>query len=72
VTASVSPFPKWTVYGIYIPGSFQSNRQSLVEYETGVRYAFATNATIVVKYRDLSIAGVEQENVYRAQIDYSF
>jgi len=71
-TASFSPFPKWTVYGIYIPGSFQSNGQSFLEYEAGVRYTFASNATIVVKYRDLSIAGVEQQNVYRAQIDYSF
>ena len=36
-----------------------------------IMIAPALNATIVVKYRDLSIAGVEQENVYRAQIDYS-
>ena len=60
------------MYGIYIPGSFQSNGQSFLEYEAGVRYTFASNATIVVKYRDLSIAGVEQQNVYRAQIDYGF
>jgi len=71
-TASFSPIPGWTVYGIYIPGTFASNGQSFLEYEAGIRYQFAPNATIVVKYRDLSIAGVEQQNVYRAQVDYSF
>ncbi len=71
-TASFSPIPGWTVYGIYIPGTFVSNGQGFLEYEAGIRYQFAPNATIVVKYRDLSIAGVEQQNVYRAQIDYTF
>jgi S-layer homology domain len=71
-TLSFSPIPRWTVYGIYIPGSFQSNGQSFLEYEVGIRYQFAPNATVVFKYRDLSIASVEQQNVYRAQLDYNF
>jgi hypothetical protein len=45
---------------------------SFLEYEAGVRYTFASNATIVVKYRDLCIDGVEQQNVSRGQINYSF
>ena len=32
-TASFSPFPGGTVYGIYIPGTFASNGQGFLEYE---------------------------------------
>jgi S-layer family protein len=71
-TASFSPFRNGTVYAIYIPGAFASNGQGFLEYEVGLRYVFAPNASVVFKYRDLSIAGVEQQNVYRAQVDYKF
>lgn len=45
---------------------------SFLEYEAGVRYTFASNATIVVKYCDLSIAGVEQQHVSRGQNQLQF
>jgi hypothetical protein len=30
------------------------------------------NATIRVLYRDLTMGGVDQQNTYRAQVDYTF
>ena len=74
ITTSITftPIAKWTLYGIGVFGNSVSNGQSLTEYETGLVYQFATNARVTLKYRDLLIAGVDQQNVYRAQIDYSF
>ena len=61
-----------SVYADWLTGNNVTNGQSLQEWEAGVVYSFAPNAKITLKYRDLQIAGVDQMNVYRAQVDYSF
>ena len=69
---SVSPWQGITVYGNWLTGNNVSNSQPFTTYAFGISYAFAPNAKITLKYRDLSMGGVEQQNVYRAQVDYSF
>ena len=53
-------------------GTLFPNGQSFTEWEAGIVYQFATNASVVFKYRDLLMASIDQQNVYRAQIDYHF
>jgi S-layer homology domain len=69
---SISPLPQITIYGNGLWGNSVSNSQNFTEYVVGIRYNFSANAAITLKYRDLAMGGVEQMNVYRAQIDYSF
>jgi len=69
---SVSPWQGITVYGNWLTGNNVSNSQPFTSYVFGISYGFAPNAKITLKYRDLSMGGVEQQNVYRAQVDYSF
>ena len=69
---SISPVDKWTVYATYFGGTSVSNGQPLSEGEIGVQYAFATNAQFWLLARSLSIGGVDQLQLYRAQIDYYF
>jgi len=64
--------PGWSLYGDYVTGNHVSNSQNIQEYEVGIKYGFAPNASVLVKYRDLRIAGVDQNNVLRAQLDYTF
>lgn len=42
------------------------------EYEVGVIYTLSKNATIRVLYRDLTMGGVDQQNTWRAALNYSF
>ena len=74
VTASMSfsPVDKWTVYATYFGGSSVSNGQPLSEGEIGLQYAFAQNAQFWILARSLNIDGVQQVELYRAQIDYFF
>jgi len=71
-TMSFNPTQKLTVYATYFGGQSQSNGQALVEGEIGFQYAFSTQAQIWFLYRSLSINGVNQLELYRAQIDYYF
>ncbi len=45
---------------------------SLQEYEVGVIYTLSKNSTIRVLYRDLTMGGVDQQNTWRAALNYSF
>lgn len=67
-----NPTDKWTIYGTFVGGNNISNSQSLTEWEAGVGYAFAPNAKITFLARDLRTGGVEQLQLYRAQLDYQF
>jgi len=69
---SITPIAKWTIYGIGTFGNFISNGSSFTEWEAGIVYQFATNASVVFKYRDLIMSNIDQMNVYRAQVDYHF
>ena len=69
---SMSPWETWNVYGISLTGNSVSNRMSLQEYEVGVIYTFSRNAAVRVLYRDLTMRGVDQQGLYRAQVDYNF
>jgi hypothetical protein len=69
---SVQPIQGVTVYFNYLTGNSVSNSQSFQTWSAGISYGFAPNAKITLKYRDLQMAGIDQQNVYRAQVDYSF
>jgi hypothetical protein len=56
----------------FLTGNNVSNQMTFTSWATGVSYAWSTNAKITFKYRDLSMGNVDQQNVIRAQIDYSF
>ena len=64
--------PRLTLFGTYLTGNHVSNSQPIQEYEVNLRYEFAPNASVLLKYRDLRINGIDQFNVYRAQMDYKF
>jgi hypothetical protein len=72
VMGSIQPWEGWTIYLHWLTGNNVSNSQTITEYAGGVSYRFAPGAKITLKYRDLSMNGVEQLNVYRAQVDYGF
>jgi hypothetical protein len=69
---SVTPIQGITLYGNGLWGNSVSNSQNFTEWVVGIRYNFSANAAVTLKYRDLSMGGVEQQNVYRMQVDYSF
>jgi hypothetical protein len=71
-SASWTFAPRWTISGIYLTGNHVSNSQPIQEYEVNLRYQFAANSSVLLKYRDLRINGIDQFNVYRAQLDYTF
>ena len=72
LTAAWTPIDKCTLYLNWIGGNSVSNAQGFSEVEGGVIFNFATQATITFLYRDLQMNGVDQENLYRAEINYSF
>ena len=69
---SIQPWQGWTIFVQWLTGNTVSNSQSITSYVGGVSYAFSPGAKITLKYRDLSLNGVDQINVYRAQVDYGF
>ncbi len=71
-TISFTPWEHWSIYGDFVTGNNVSNRMSLQEYEIGVIYTMSKNATIRVLYRDLTMGGVDQQNTWRAAMNYSF
>jgi hypothetical protein len=71
-TVSVTPWRHITLYGNYLTGNNVSNQMSLTEYEIGVIYKLAAGANVRVLYRDLTMGGVDQQNTWRAVLDYSF
>ncbi|HLW59792.1 MAG TPA: S-layer homology domain-containing protein [bacterium] len=71
-TVSYQILQPLTVYLDFLTGNSVSNSQPFQEWEGGIAYSFSANAKITLKYRDLTMNGVDQQNVYRAQIDYSF
>ena len=56
----------------WLSGNTVSDQRTFTSWAAGVSYAWSTNAKITFKYRDLSMGGIDQASVYRAQIDYSF
>ena len=72
VDVSVKPWAGWTIYVNYLTGNNVSDQRAFTSWGSGISYAWSTNAKITFKYRDLSMGNVDQANVYRAQIDYSF
>ena len=72
VGASWTPLRPLTLYANYLAGNNVSNGQSLRELETGVIYQLTVNASITLLYRDLQMAGIDQLNLYRAKLNYSF
>ncbi len=72
VTASWVINPTWTVYGDYTTGNHVSTSQAIQEYEFGVVVNLAPNSKVTFKYRDLTLNGTDQYNIYRAQFDYRF
>ena len=71
-TLTVTPWPHWTVYADYLTGSNVSNGMTITEYEVGVIYKLSAGATLHLLYRDLTMGGVDQQGLYRAQIEYDF
>ena len=68
----MTPWLHWTVYADYLSGSNVSNGMSITEYEVGVIYKLSAGATLHLLYRDLTMGGVDQQGLYRAQIEYDF
>jgi hypothetical protein len=71
-TLTVTPWPHWTLYADYLSGSNVSNGMSIAEYEVGVIYKLSAGATLHLLYRDLTMGGVDQQGLGRAQIEYDF
>ena len=73
-TAGVSAvlFGPLSVYFTYFTGNNVSNSQPLQEYEGGFRYRLAPNASVKTLIREMRINGIEQDLLYRAQLDYTF
>jgi hypothetical protein len=71
-TLSIEAWEGVSPYIDYLAGSSVSNGQAIQEYEAGVIWKFSTNATLTVLCRDLRISDVDQMNLWRGQIDYSF
>jgi len=71
-TASIEPWQGWRLYVNWLSGNTVSDQRTFTSWAAGVSYAWSTNAKITFKYRDLSMGGIDQASVYRAQIDYSF
>jgi hypothetical protein len=71
-TISFTPWENWSIYGDFVTGNNVSNQMSLTEYEVGVIYTLSKNSTIRVLYRDLTMGGVDQQNTWRAALNYSF
>jgi hypothetical protein len=69
---SFVPVNKVTVFGTYLSGGNVSNNQSLQEFDGGIAYQFAPGARITLRYRELRLHGVEQDQLFRAQVDYTF
>ena len=61
-----------TLYATYLTGNNVSNGQPLWELETGVIFPLALNASITLLYRDLQMAGIDQLNLYRAELNVKF
>jgi len=72
VDVSMKPWAGWTIYVNYLTGNNVSNSMTFTSWAAGVSYAWSANAKVTFKYRDLSQGNVDQANVIRAQIDYSF
>ncbi|HEX9247705.1 MAG TPA: S-layer homology domain-containing protein [bacterium] len=72
VDVSVKPWAGWTLYVNWLSGNNVSNQMTFTSWVAGVSYAWSTNAKVTLKYRDLTMGNVDQANVLRAQIDYSF
>jgi S-layer homology domain len=64
--------PRWTISGTYLTGNHVSNSQPILEYEANLRYQFAPNSSVLLKFRDMRISGIDQFHVYWAQLDYTF
>ena len=62
----------FTVYVDWLSGNHVSTSQGFQEWEAGVVVNIAPNSKVTLKYRDLTINGTDQQNVYRAQFDYKF
>ncbi len=71
-TISFTPWEHWSIYGDFVTGNNVSNTMSLQEYEVGVIYTLSKNSTIRVLYRDHTMGGVDQQNTWRAALNYSF
>lgn len=64
--------PTFTVAVTYLTGNTVSNSQGLTEWDASVAINFAPNSRLTFRYRDLTMNGVDQLNVYRAQFDFRF
>jgi hypothetical protein len=64
--------PTFTVAATYLTGQTVSNSQSFYELDASLAINLAPNSKITFRYRDLSMNGTDQQNVYRAQFDYRF
>ena len=69
---SFNPVPQWTIYGNLVTGSNVSNGQAVSEHEAGVRYELAPATEITLLLRNLIINGVQQLELYRAELNYAF
>jgi hypothetical protein len=71
-TVSWAINPLFTVSGGYLTGNNVSNSQPFSEWDAAVSVNVAPNARLTFRYADLSMNGVDQLNLYRAQFDYRF
>jgi hypothetical protein len=62
----------WTLYATFFGGNHVSNGQGVSEYEAGVEYTFAPQAQVVFLVRNLTISGVNQIQLVRTDVNYTF
>jgi hypothetical protein len=62
----------FTVFAEYFTGNSVSNSQPWNEFDGGVAINLAPNSRLTLRYRDVSVNGIDQFNLYRAQFDYRF
>jgi len=65
-------FDNLTVLGQYITGNNVSNGQTITEWQAGFIYKFAPSTSLWVRYETMSIAGIAQYILYRAEMNYTF
>jgi hypothetical protein len=71
-TVAWSINPTFTVFANYFTGNSVNNSQPETELDTGIAITIAPRTRVTLRYRDVTVNGIDQLNFYRAQFDYSW
>jgi len=69
---SFDVFDNLTLLGQYINGNNVFDGRSLTKWQAGVIYRFAPGTSLWVFYETASLAGISQQEEYRAEMNYTF